>query len=96
MAKYRIRVEMIEGEDREAFEEKYAEGTECSGFVILAKDEDGHESAIHDLSSIDIAEMIASDSTIRAAAAIAEGMVKAKSIEGKGRIEAKLGAIFSD
>lgn len=96
MGKYRIRVEMIEGEDREGFEKAYAEGVECTGFAILAKDEDGHESMIHGVSQINIATMIASNSEIRAAAAIAEGMVKAGEIRSKGRIEEKFSALFSD
>lgn len=77
MAKYRIRVEMIEGEDRERFEKTYGEGVECSGFVILGKHGDGHHSQISDLSTTSIAEMIANNDKIYAASLIAGAMREA-------------------
>lgn len=94
MAKYRIRVEMIEGEDRESFEKNYAEGTECRGFVILAKRKGDHTCMIHGLSALDIALMIANSDEIRAAAVIANALVEAKSIERNGKMKMKLDKLF--
>lgn len=86
MDKYRIHVEMIEGEDREGFEAAYGEGMEAKGFVIIAKEEDGHTAALHGVSDIDIAKMIANNDKLYAAAQIAKGMREAGEILKKEKM----------
>lgn len=58
MAKYRIRVESIDGE--EELDERYVNGIECDGFAILG-DRDGNGravSAIHKMSVMTLAAMM--------------------------------------
>lgn len=86
MDKYRIHVEMIEGEDREGFEAAYGEGMEAKGFVIITKEGDGHTAAIHGVSNLDIAGMIANNDKLYAAAQIARGMREANEILKKEKM----------
>ena len=90
MSKYRIRVEMIEGENGESFDERFGEGIECNGFVILGDEGDGACCAIHDVNAMIIAEMIAHHSDLSAAAVIAQALREAKEITKKGEMEERL------
>ena len=94
MDKYRIHVEMIEGEDREGFEAAYGEGMEAKGFVIITKEEDGHTAAIHGVSPMDIAEAIANNDNLYAAAQIARGLREAKEIMKKKKMSRTLDRLF--
>lgn len=86
MDKYRIHVEMIEGEDREDFEADYGEGMEGKGFVIITKEEDGYTVALHGVCNLDIAEAIAKNDKLYAAAQIARGMREANEILKKEKM----------
>lgn len=94
MSKYRIRVEMIEGEDGERFDERFAEGIECNGFVILGDKGDDACCAIHDVNTMRIAEMIAHHSDMSAAAVIAQALREAEEIKRKGEMEERLARMF--
>ena len=65
MAKFRIRVESIDG--TEELDERYLNGIECNGFGILAdEDGEGHSvTAIHKLSTITLAAMMQASEPMR-------------------------------
>lgn len=96
MDKYRIHVEMIEGEDREGFEAAYGEGMEAKGFVIIAKEGDGNTVALHGVSNMDIAEMIAKNDKLYAAAQIARGLREANEILKKEKMGSLMDRLFRD
>lgn len=67
MARYRIRVESIDGS--EDLDEQYVNGIECNGFAILAdRDENGKSvSAIQGVNLITLAAMMEASKVYRAA-----------------------------
>lgn len=67
MARYRIRVESIDGS--EELDKRYVNGIECDGFAILAdRDGDGKAvSAVHRVSAITIAAMMNGSDAFREA-----------------------------
>lgn len=73
MSKYRITVENI-GEGA-----NWNKGcVECDGFVILGDQNDGADLAMHGVTDIDIAQMIATHKEMRTAARIALAMYESK------------------
>lgn len=101
MDKFRITVQQIEGEDMQEFNERFAreqpEGIECEGMVILAKEnEENARCFIHNLATTEIAEIIANNSTVTAAAIIARAMKEAKQVMHQGEITSKLASIFGN
>ena len=76
---YRIKVEVI-GEEKEdcKLDESLRGGVECSGFVILSNNEDHSSVALHAVSNIDIATMIAPSGEMMAASLIAQAMREGK------------------
>ena len=89
MNKYRIRVEALDdGEGkREQLDQEYTDGIECEGFVILAdKGEDTYES-LHNVSRLDIAEMMAKSSVMMAASVIAKALRESEEITERGKRE---------
>ena len=58
MAKYIIKVEQVEGTMDPEFKEVYGAGIECEGFMIVGKQEDGKNVAIHGLNLLDLASII--------------------------------------
>lgn len=100
MNKFRITVQQIEGEDMQEFNERFArehsEGIECEGMVILAKEDEGHVSYIHSVNQMEIAEMIANNSTVTAAAIIARAMKEARQVTHQSEISSKLASIFGN
>ena len=72
---YRIKVEVI-GEEKEdcKLDDSLRGGGECSGFVILSNNEDHTSVAMHAVSGIDIATMIAPSGEMMAASLIAQAM----------------------
>lgn len=83
---YRIKVEVI-GEEKEdcKLDESLRGGVECSGFVILSNNEDHASVAIHAVSNIDIATMIAPSDEMMAASLIAQAMRKGKKYLNEAR-----------
>ena len=76
MAKYRIKVEALD--PAEELRAEYRMGIECEGFCIIADREDGHQTAIHDMYTVDIADCMANDKELMESACIAKGMFEAK------------------
>lgn len=76
---YRVKVEVI-GEEMDdcKVSEILRGGVECNGFVILSNNGDHTSAAIHAVSSIDIAHMIAPSGEMMAASLIAQAMREGK------------------
>ena len=76
---YRIKVEVI-GEETEDYKinETLRGGVDCNGFVILCNKEDSSEVAIHRVSNIDIATMLAPSGEMMAASLLAQAMREGK------------------
>lgn len=83
---YRIKVEVI-GEEAEncKLDESLRGGVECSGFVILSNNEDHSSVAIHAVSNIDIATMIAPSGEMMAASLIVQAMREGKKYLNEAR-----------
>lgn len=69
MASYRIKVESIDGS--EVMDEKYIEGIECNGFVIMADCDKKGICATHNMSKMGIAQIILSCDSMMDAAKLA-------------------------
>ena len=76
MAKYRIKVEALD--PAEELRAEYLMGIECDGFCIIGDCEDGHDTGIHEMSTVDLAECFSHDENLIAAACIAKGMAEAR------------------
>lgn len=76
MAKYRIKVEALDS--AEEMRAEYRMGIECEGFCIIAKYEGGHQTAIHDLDTVDIANCMQNDAQMMQCVCIAKGMFDAQ------------------
>ena len=81
MAKYRIKIEALD--PAEELRAEYRIGIECEGFCIIADEEDGHDTSIHHMSTVDIAHCMANDENMMEAVCIARGMFEAKSVARK-------------
>lgn len=83
---YRIKVEVI-GEEKEdcKLDESLLGGVECSGFVILSNNEDHTSVAMHAVSNMDIATMIAPSGEMMAASLIAQAMREGKKYLNEAR-----------
>lgn len=83
---YRIKVEVI-GEENEdcKLDESLRGGVECSGFVILSNNEDHTSVAMHAVSNMDIATMIAPSGEMMAASLIAQAMREGKKYLNEAR-----------
>ena len=77
---YRIKVEVIgEETDGHKLDERFAgEGIECNGFVILSDGEEHSTVLLHNVSNIDIANMIAPSGEMMSASLIAQAMREGK------------------
>lgn len=89
MNKYRIRVEALDdGEgNREQLDQEYTDGIECKGFVILANNGEGTCVSLHNVSCLDIAEMMAKSSVMMAASVIAKALRESEEITERGKRE---------
>ena len=90
--KYRIKVEVIDGSGEELNSE-YTDGIECAGFVILGINEDGCDTALHHVTSLDVAKAIAGSDSMMAASAIAKGLRDAVKYEAKHKAAGILSAL---
>jgi len=83
MAKYRIRVEALD--PAEELRAEYRIGIECDRFVMLSEVEGSGsmQQALHDVDTIDIAQMIKSSKEMMSAAMIARGMLEADEYQNK-------------
>lgn len=78
MAKYRIKIEALD--PAEELRAEYRIGIECEGFCIIADEEDGHDTSIHHMSTVDIAVCMANDKDLMESACIAQGMFEARNV----------------
>lgn len=78
MAKYRIKIEALD--PAEELRAEYRMGIECEGFCIIADKVDSHDTAIHDMDTVDIADCMANDKDLMEAVCIARGMFEAKNV----------------
>lgn len=93
--KYRIKVEVID-ESGEELDSEYTDGIECAGFVILGMDEGGCNTALHHVTTLDIAKAIAGSDNMMAASVIAKGIRDAAKYEAKGKFASLLSALGND
>ena len=93
--KYRVKVESINPEFP-IDDDRFTNGIECDGFAIVAINEgDSPDSvAIHDMNIIMLAEAMSHSSQLRQAAAISEGLSKAREIREK-EVNDKLSSLGS-
>jgi hypothetical protein len=97
MAKYRIRVEVLD--PKEKVSEEMLAGWECDGFFMCAslKDDDDtidNTVAIHDTNAIDMAKAIFNSTELMGAAMIAHGMEEARLMK-RNRKELKVSKAFN-
>lgn len=85
MAKYRITIENLKGGDYENANE-----IECDGFVILADKGESVEAAVHNVSRVDVATMIAEVPKVYAAAVLAQGIVESEKAFREATLQNKM------
>ena len=90
--KYRVKVEVIDGSGEE-LDNEYIQGIECGAFVLLAINEDECETALHDVTTMDIAKAISQSGELMAASVIAKALQEAKSYKNKAKISNLLSAL---
>lgn len=81
MSKYRIKIEAIEGAEGAMISDELLEPIECDGFVILGDRGKRSVNVKHDI--IKIASIIAEDTDILGASAIAKAMREASEMKRK-------------
>lgn len=81
MAKYRIKIEALD--PAEELRAEYRMGIECEGFCIIADEEDGHDTSIHHMSTVDIARCMSREENMMEAVCIARGMFEARTVARK-------------
>lgn len=91
MGKYLIKVESTDRE--EALGQRYQEGIECDGFVIMGDKGDSATTCMHDVSVDTISDMIRMDSKLMEAAILAEAKRKIGELMEQSKIEAKADAL---
>lgn len=84
MAKYRIRIECLDGS--EELDEEYLAGIECDGFVMINKHEDGFEVGIELMSIDSISSAIAQNDKLLQSAILAEAKHRVFEMAGRERI----------
>lgn len=84
MAKYRIRVECLDGS--EALDEEYMAGIECEGFTLIEKHKDGFGVGIEDMSRDSISDAIAQNDTLTQAGILAEAKRRVYEMASRERI----------
>lgn len=84
MAKYRIRVECLDGSTE--LDEEYRTGIECEGFVLIEKHKDGFGVGVEDMSRDSISDAIAQSNMLAQSAILAAAKLKVYEMEGRERI----------
>ena len=79
MAKYRIKIEAMD--PAEELRAEYRMGIECNGFCIIGDCDDGHSISIHQMSDVQIADIMAKDENLITVACIARGMAEGSQYE---------------
>ncbi len=83
--KYRVKVEVIDGSG-EKLDNEYIQGIECNAFVLLAISEDGCETALHGVTTMDIAKAISKSGELMAASVIAKALREALRYESNDKL----------
>lgn len=98
MGKYLIKVESMGGDEQhnEKFNEKYGEGIECDGFVILANQGKGCSVAIHDIDMDTISGIIGSNAQMLSAGILAKAKVDIAEATKSGKMKDMLRGLFGD
>lgn len=94
MGKYLIKVESMDMTDK--MDERYENGIECDGFVLIADNGEGYTTAIHKMSVDDISDCIKGDSKMMSAAILANAKreiidITVKEERGNAVLKALLG-----
>lgn len=84
MAKYRIRVECLDGS--EALDEEYTAGIECEGFVMINKSKSCFGVSIERMSIDDISSAIAQNDKLTQSAILAEAKRRVYEMAGREMI----------
>ena len=84
MAKYRIRVECLDGSNE--LDEEYRAGIECEGFTLIEKHKDGFGVGVEDMSRDSISDAIAQSNMLAQSAILAAAKLKVYEMEGRERI----------
>ena len=82
MAKYRIRIECLDGS--ETLDEEYRAGVECDGFVLIEKHKDGFVVGIEDMSIDNISDAMRKSDKLLQSAILADAKARIREIEHKG------------
>ena len=93
MAKYRVRIESLEGE---VLGKEFTKGMDCNGFAIMLKNSDtDSDLAMHDVNTMDVAIMTFMHPQMLEAAIIAKGFYDAKDVRAARRGLSSLGDLIS-
>ena len=92
---YRITVEVIGDEKGHEIGDSLRKGIECDGFAILANKGKGAETAIHRISSIDLASIVACSDEMMGASLIAKAMREARDLTESKPIKTLAGILGS-
>lgn len=84
MAKYRIRVECLDGSNELAAE--YRAGIECEGFALIEKHKDGFGFGVEDMSRDSISDAVAQNDMFVQSAILAEAKRRVFEMAGRERI----------
>ena len=84
MAKYRIRVECLDGSNE--LDAEYRAGIECEGFTLIEKHKDGFGVGIEDMSRDSISDAIAQNDTLAQSAILAEAKRRVYEMRGRERL----------
>lgn len=91
MAKYRIRVECLDGS--EVLDEEYKAGIGCDGFVLISKHKDGFEIGVEHMSIDNISDAMRKSNKLLQSAILADAKARIHEIEHKGNA---LKALFNN
>ncbi len=88
MAKYRIRVECLDGS--EVLDEEYKAGIECDGFVLISRHKDGVGVGIERMSIDHISDAIAKSDKLAQSAILAEAKRRVYQMAGREMISKEI------
>lgn len=98
MCKYLIKVESMGGDEQynEKINEKYGEGIECDGFVILANQGKGCSVALHNVNVDTISDIIATSADMMSAGILAKAKVDIAEVTKSGKMKDMLRALLGN
>ena len=82
MARYRIRIECLDGS--EELDEEYRAGIECEGFVMISRQEDGFDVGVEHMSIDNISDAMRKSNVLLQSAILADAKARIHEIEQKG------------